>query len=141
MPRVIIADDARFMRLMLRDILERNGFEVVGEAENGAEALSLFRELRPDLVTLDIVMPGFDGLTALKAIMAHDKDACVVMVSAMGQLPFIEEAMASGAKGYIVKPFSPAKVLETIYKVMKIEKKSEDEENEGENSEPLSSQE
>ncbi|MCL5037682.1 MAG: response regulator [Chloroflexi bacterium] len=120
MQRVVIADDARFMRLMLRDILERNGFEVVGEAENGAEALNLFKEHRPDLVTLDVVMPGYDGLTALKAIIGYDGNARVVMVSAMGQMPFVEEAMSNGAKGYIVKPFSPAKVLETIHEVMGI---------------------
>jgi len=127
MKKVIIADDARFMRLMLRDIFERNGFEVVGEAGNGAEALSLYKELGPDLVTLDVVMPGFDGLTALKAIMEYNEDARVIMVSAMGQLPFVEEAMSNGARGYIVKPFSPSKVLETICDVMGIKSKGKEE--------------
>ncbi|MDR3565910.1 MAG: response regulator [Negativicutes bacterium] len=115
MKKVLIVDDAAFMRMTLKMMLERNGFEVVDVAENGAVGVQKFTELRPDIVTMDITMPEMDGITALKKIKAIDKNACVVMVSAMGQEAMVREAVLSGAKGFIIKPF----VEETIVKGLK----------------------
>jgi two-component system chemotaxis response regulator CheY len=114
--RVLIADDAAFMREMLRDILSDSEFEVVGEASNGDEAVSGFRELRPDLVTLDIVMPGRSGLDALRDILSYDPGACVVMCSALGQEALVMEALESGAKDFVVKPFKPEQVISALTK-------------------------
>jgi two-component system chemotaxis response regulator CheY len=100
--RVLIADDAAFMREMLRDILMDSDFEVVGEAANGDEAVSSYRELNPDLLTLDIVMPGKSGLDALREILSHDPTACVVMCSALGQEALVMEALESGARDFVV---------------------------------------
>lgn len=118
-PTVLIVDDALFMRMMIRDILSKDGFEVVGEAENGLEAVERFREMKPDLVTMDIVMPEMDGIEAVKQIMKIDPDAKILMCSAMGQQPLVVEALEAGAKDFIIKPFQPAKVVEAAEKALK----------------------
>ncbi len=110
-PRVLIVDDALFMRNMLREIFSRGGFEVVGEAADGDEAVEGYRQLRPDLVTLDIVMPRVSGLQALKQIVAEDPEACIVMCSALGQEALILEAVEGGARDFIIKPFREQQVL------------------------------
>lgn len=117
MKKVLIVDDAAFMRLMLKTLLEKNGFEVVGEAENGAVGVMKCVELKPDIVTMDITMPDMDGLEALKLIKSKLPETNVVMVTAMGQEKFIFEAVASGAKGFLVKPFNEANVVETLKKL------------------------
>ena len=116
MTKVLICDDAAFMRTMLRDILVKHGYEVCGEAPNGIVALEKYKELKPDLVTMDITMPEKDGLQALKDIRAYDKNAKVIMCSAMGQQSMVIEAIQSGAINFIVKPFQPNKVVEAIKK-------------------------
>ncbi len=116
--RVLIVDDAAFMRMMIRNILVSGGYEVVGNAENGVEAVELYERLKPDLVTMDITMPEKDGITAVKEIIALDSEAKIVMCSAMGQQALVIEAIQSGAKDFIVKPFRPDRVLEAINKVM-----------------------
>ena len=116
--RVLIVDDAAFMRMMLKDILTKNGYEVVGEAENGAKALEKYKELHPDLTTLDITMPEVDGLQALKNIKAFDRDAKIIMCSAMGQQAMVIESIQSGAKDFIVKPFQADRVIESVKKVL-----------------------
>ncbi len=105
MKRVLIVDDAAFMRVSIKNMLSKNGYEVVGEAENGKVALQRYQELDPDIVTMDITMPEMDGLESLKAILALQPGAHVVMISAMGQESMVREAVLSGAKGFIVKPF------------------------------------
>jgi len=117
-PRIIIVDDAAFMRMKIRLALEKAGYEVVGEAENGLEGVSLYKELRPDLVTLDITMSIMGGIEALKKIKEFDKNARVLMVSAMGQEGFVKEAVLSGAKTFIVKPFSEDILIKTVKKVL-----------------------
>lgn len=112
--RVLIADDALFMRVTLKNILQSNGFQVVGEASNGEEATQLYQQLKPDLVTMDITMPVCDGVTAVKQIREIDPNAIVVMVSAMGQKDFILNAIQAGAKDFIVKPFQPDTVVAKI---------------------------
>ncbi len=116
MASVLIVDDAAFMRMMIKDILLKNGLDVAGEAENGAVAVDKFKELKPDLVTMDITMPEKDGIAALKEILAMDKGARVVMCSAMGQQAMVIEAIQAGAKDFIVKPFKPERVLDAIHK-------------------------
>jgi len=116
--RILIVDDAAFMRMMIRDILTKNQFEVVGEAANGEEAVSKFTELQPDLVTLDITMPGMDGVTVLRKIREHDPSARVVMCSAMGQHALVIEAIQNGARDFINKPFHPQKVIETLRRAL-----------------------
>jgi len=116
--RVLIVDDALFMRSMIRDIFSREGFEVVGEAENGAEAVRLTRELNPDLITMDIVMPVMDGITALRQIVQADGTANVVMVSALGQESLIAEAIEAGARDFIVKPVEAGRVLKVVQSVL-----------------------
>jgi two-component system chemotaxis response regulator CheY len=113
MKRILITDDAAFMRLSLKTMLENNGFEVVGEAENGEIAIEKYKLLKPDIVTLDITMPVMDGVKALKQIKAFDKSAKVIMISAMGQEAIVRDAVISGASGFIIKPFNE----ETIVKV------------------------
>ncbi len=115
--RVMVVDDAIFMRNMLKDIFVRNGYEVVAEAENGETAPQLYQDTRPDLVTMDIVMPKRSGIEALQEIMANDPQACVVMVSALGQDSLVLEAVEAGARDFIVKPFKEEKVLETVRRV------------------------
>ncbi|MCX7710855.1 MAG: response regulator [Clostridia bacterium] len=118
MPKVLIVDDAAFMRKSIRTILEKNGFEIVGEAENGAVGLEKYKQFKPDVVTMDITMPVLSGIDALKAIRQYDPKAKVIMVSAMGQEPMIREAILTGAKSFIVKPFKEIQVLQIINKIL-----------------------
>ena len=115
---ILICDDAAFMRMMIKDILTKNGYNVVGEAENGKVAVDKYLELKPDLVLMDITMPEMDGIEALKAIREKDANACVIMCSAMGQQAMVIEAIQSGAKDFIVKPFQAERVLEAVKKVI-----------------------
>lgn len=117
MKKVLVADDATFMRTSLRMMLERNGFEVAGEAENGLVAVSKYKEIRPDIVTMDITMPVCDGIKAVQMIKEFDPNAKIVMISSMGQECFVKEAILSGAKGFIVKPFKEEYVIETLSKL------------------------
>ena len=118
MKRVLIADDASFMRQMIRDIIEPEGYEVVGEASDGMEVVEKFRKLRPDLVMMDIVMPKRSGIDAVRAIRSEDGNATIVMCSALGQETLVMEAIQAGAKDFIVKPFKPDAVLSTLAKVV-----------------------
>ncbi len=115
---ILVVDDAAFMRMMIKDILTKNGYNVVGEAENGAKAMEKYNELKPDLVLMDITMPEVDGIQALKNIKAADANAKIVMCSAMGQQAMVIEAIQSGAKDFIVKPFQADRVLEAVKKVI-----------------------
>ncbi|MEJ5170549.1 MAG: response regulator [Fimbriimonadaceae bacterium] len=116
--RILITDDALFMRVTLKNILTQNGYEVAGEAANGAEAVELYKQLKPDLVTMDITMPEMDGIAALKEIRAIDPEAKVVMCTAMGQKNMVVEAIQAGAKDFIVKPFQPDRVVEALQKLL-----------------------
>lgn len=116
--RVLIVDDAVVMRMMIKDILSKNGFEIVGEAQNGAEAVEKYKDLRPDVVTMDMVMPGVDGISAVKQIVLEDPGAKILMCTSLGQEALLNEAMQAGAKSYITKPFQPSKILESIEKVL-----------------------
>lgn len=118
MARVLIVDDAAFMRKLLTDALTSGGHEVVGEGANGVEAVARWQELRPDLTTLDITMPEKDGLAALAEIMAIDPSAKVIMCSALGQEAKVLEAVKLGAKDFVIKPFQPPRVLEAIEKAL-----------------------
>ncbi len=118
MPRVLIVDDAAFMRMMLKDILTKNGYEVAGEAENGKVAVSMYQELKPDVTTMDITMPEMDGISAVKEIKKLNAGAKIVMVSAMGQQAMVIEAIQAGAADFIVKPFQPDRVLEALGKAI-----------------------
>ena len=118
MAKIMLVDDAAFMRMMIKDILTKNGYNVVGEAENGKVAVDKYTELKPDLVLMDITMPEMDGIESLKAIRAKDPNACVIMCSAMGQQAMVIEAIQSGAKDFIVKPFQAERVLEAVKKVI-----------------------
>ena len=115
---VLICDDAAFMRMMIKDILTKNGYDIAGEAENGAIAVSKYQELKPDLVLMDITMPEVDGIQALKNIKAADGAANVIMCSAMGQQAMVIEAIQAGAKDFVVKPFQADRVLEAVKKVI-----------------------
>ena len=116
--KVLICDDAAFMRMMIKDILSKNGYEIAGEAENGVKAVEKYNETKPDLVLMDITMPEMDGIQALKAIRELDSSACVIMCSAMGQQAMVIESIQSGAKDFIVKPFQAERVLEAVKKVV-----------------------
>lgn len=116
---VLIVDDAAFMRMMVKDILTKNGFTVVGEAENGAVAVDKFSELNPDLVIMDITMPEMDGLQAVREIRKKDPQAKIIMCSAMGQQAMVIDAIQSGAKDFIVKPFQADRVVEAVKKALK----------------------
>ena len=118
MARVLVADDASFMRQMIREILESGGHEVVGEASDGIEVLEEYKKLQPDLVTMDIVMPRCSGIDALRQIVKLDDAAQVVMCSALGQESLVTEALEAGARDFIVKPFKPESVLSTLTKVL-----------------------
>lgn len=121
MKRVLVVDDAAFMRLVIRKLLEKNGFEVVAEAENGEVGVQRYKEFRPDIVTMDITMPQLNGIEALKAIREFDNKAKVVMVSAMGQEAMVKEAIMYGAKSFIVKPYKEEQVIETLTKILAME--------------------
>src|SRR6185437_15445560 len=115
---VLVCDDAIFMRTMISDILAQAGFEVVGEAETGAQAVEKYKQLKPDLVTMDIVMPDMGGIDAVREIVKGDPDAKVLMCSAMGQQALVVEAIQAGAKDFVVKPFQPSRVLEAVQRVL-----------------------
>ena len=115
---VLICDDAIFMRTMLKDILKQAGFEVVGEAQTGKEAVQFYQQLRPDLVTMDIVMPDMGGIDAVRAIVKDDANAKILMCSAMGQQALVLEAIQAGARDFVVKPFQPSRVLEAVQRVL-----------------------
>lgn len=121
MTKVLIVDDALFMRRMLADILKKEGIEVCGEAENGKESIEKYQQLKPDLVTMDIVMPKMDeidGVVAVKEILKIDPQAKIIMVSAMGQHSLVVEAIQAGAKDFVTKPFQPSRVIEAIKRVL-----------------------
>jgi two-component system chemotaxis response regulator CheY len=106
------------MRKMISDILQENGMEIVGEAETGAEAINKYKELNPDLVTMDIIMPEMNGIDSVREIIAHDPQASIVMCSALGQQALVQDAISAGAKDFLIKPFNPSRVIEIITKVM-----------------------
>lgn len=121
MARVLVVDDALFMRRMLSDILKKEGIEICGEAENGKEAIEKYQQLKPDLVTMDIVMPKIeeiDGIGAVKEIMKTDPQAKIIMVSAMGQHSLVVEAIQAGAKDFVTKPFQPSRVIEAVKRAL-----------------------
>ena len=115
---ILICDDAAFMRMMIKDILTKNGYNIAGEAENGIKAVEKYSETKPDLVLMDITMPEMDGIQALKNIKASDAGAMVIMCSAMGQQAMVIESIQAGAKDFIVKPFQADRVLEAVKKVV-----------------------
>ena len=115
---ILVCDDAAFMRMMIKDILSKNGYNIVGEAENGAKAVEKYAETKPDLVLMDITMPEMDGIQALKKIKETDPGAKIIMCSALGQQAMVIESIQSGAKDFIVKPFQPDRVLEAVKKVI-----------------------
>lgn len=118
MSKILLVDDASFMRMMIKDALTKNGYTDIYEAADGVEAVAKYSEIRPDLVIMDITMPNMDGLGALKAIKQIDPNANVVMCSAMGQEAMVIEAIKSGAKDFIVKPFKPDRILKTVTNVL-----------------------
>lgn len=115
---ILVVDDAAFMRMMIKDILTKNGYNVVGEAENGLKAVEKYNELKPDLVLMDITMPELDGIQALKQIKAQHPGAAIIMCSAMGQQAMVIESIQAGARDFIVKPFQADRVLEAVKKVI-----------------------
>ncbi len=117
--RVLIVDDAIFMRRMIADILRKEGFEICGEAGSGLQAVEKYKELKPDLVTMDIIMPDMSGIDAVREIVKEFPDAKILMVSAMGQQGLVVEAIQAGAKDYVVKPFQPSRVLEAVNRILK----------------------
>ncbi len=114
---VLVVDDTAFMRMTLKNQLEKNGYEVVGEGEDGAKGVELYKQLKPSLVTMDITMPNMDGITATKEILAFDPAATVIVVSAMGQKSLVIEALNAGAKDFVVKPFQPDRIAEALAKI------------------------
>lgn len=119
MARILIVDDAKFMRMTLTNILKKADHEVIGEAENGNVAVRMYRELKPDLVTMDVTMPEMSGLEAVKMIKDEFPDAKIIMCSAMGQQKMVVEAIEKGAKDFIVKPFDESRVLDSINRVLR----------------------
>jgi two-component system, chemotaxis family, chemotaxis protein CheY len=116
--RVLVVDDAIFMRKMISDILEGNGMEIVGEADTGALAVEKYKELKPDLVTMDIIMPEMNGIDAVRQIISNDSQARIVMCSALGQQALVQDALTAGAKDFLIKPFNPSRVIEVISKIL-----------------------
>ena len=119
MTKVLIVDDAAFMRVSIRNILLKHGFEVAGEAENGAIAVEKYAELKPDIVTMDITMPEMNGLDALRAIRAYDKNARIMMVTALGQDAMVREAVLAGAMAFVIKPYKEDAIVEALRKLSK----------------------
>ena len=117
---VLIVDDLAFIKIVLRDIIEKAGFRVIGEASNGEQAISQYQNTRPDVVLMDITMPGMDGLTALKKIREIDSEARIIICSALGQQQLIVQAIQLGAKDFIVKPFQPQRVVSALKKALDI---------------------
>jgi two-component system, chemotaxis family, chemotaxis protein CheY len=117
---VLIVDDLAFIKIVLRDIIEKSGFRVVGEASNGEQAITLYQDTRPDVVLMDITMPGMDGLTAMKKIREIDPAARIIICSALGQQRLILQAIQLGAKDFIVKPFQPERVVSALKKALDI---------------------
>lgn len=115
---ILVCDDAAFMRMMIKDILSKNGYNVAGEAENGIKAVEKYKEVAPDLVLMDITMPEMDGIQALREIKKVDAGAKVIMCSAMGQQAMVIESIQAGAKDFIVKPFQAERVIEAVKKVV-----------------------
>ncbi len=115
---VLVCDDAIFMRTMITDILTQAGYEVIGEAESGAQAVEKYRQLKPDLVTMDIVMPDMGGIEAVREICKVHPEARILMCSAMGQQALVVEAIQAGAKDFVVKPFQPSRVLEAVQRLL-----------------------
>ncbi|MBQ1802501.1 response regulator [Lachnobacterium bovis] len=118
MAKILICDDAEFMRLMIRDILEKEGHEVVGEADNGNTVVELYKQLSPDLVVMDITMPGDNGIKACEKIMDFDKDARLVICSAMGQKAMVVDAIKAGARDFITKPFKEPRIIQAVNRVL-----------------------
>lgn len=118
MARILVVDDAAFMRMMVRDMLKKIEHEVIGEAADGIQAVKMYKELKPDLVTMDVTMPEMDGMQAVKEIMAFDKNANIIMVSAMGQQAIVMDCIRAGAKDFIVKPFNIDRLQEAVKKVL-----------------------
>ncbi len=116
--RILVVDDAAFMRMMIKEILTKYGYQIVGEAENGKAAVEKYRELNPDLITMDITMPEMDGINAVKEIIKVNPQANVIMCSAMGQQAMVIDAIQAGAKDFIVKPFQPERVIEAVRKAL-----------------------
>lgn len=112
--KVLIVDDGAFMRVLIKGMLEKNNYVVVGEADDGVKGVAMYKELSPDLVTMDITMPNMDGITALREIMAYDSEANVVMVSAMGQEDLVKESILTGAKSFVVKPFDESGLISVL---------------------------
>ncbi|UNC91777.1 response regulator [Candidatus Contubernalis alkaliaceticus] len=116
--KILITDDTAFMRMTLKNILQKNGYEIAGEAEDGLQAVEKYKTEQPDLVTMDITMPNMDGISAIKEIMSYDAKAKIIVCSAMGQKSLVIEALSSGAKDFIVKPFQPDRILDAVKKVL-----------------------
>lgn len=116
--KILVVDDAAFMRMMIKDILGKNGYEIVGDAENGARAIERYKDLLPDLVIMDITMPEVDGIQAVKEIKKMNADAKIIMCSAMGQQAMVIESIQAGARDFIVKPFQAERVVEAVKKVL-----------------------
>lgn len=115
---ILVVDDAAFMRMMIKDVLSKNGYEILGEAENGQKAIEKYKELTPDLVIMDITMPEVDGIQAVKEIKKFDSNAKIIMCSAMGQQAMVIESIQAGARDFIVKPFQADRVVEAVKKVI-----------------------
>ncbi len=115
---ILVVDDAAFMRMMIKDVLSKNGFTICGEAENGAKAIEKYKELNPELVIMDITMPEVDGIQAVKEIKKVNSSAKIIMCSAMGQQAMVIEAIQAGAKDFIVKPFQAERIIEAVRKVL-----------------------
>jgi two-component system chemotaxis response regulator CheY len=118
MKKVLIVDDAKFMRYTIKNMLEKNGFDVVGEGENGMDGVQKYIELKPDIVTMDITMPVMSGVEALTTILKYDPKAKIVMISAMGQEEFVRQAVMNGAKSFIVKPFKEDQIVLSLNKIL-----------------------
>ena len=122
-PTVLIVDDAAFMRMMLKEMLKKNGFEVIGEADSGETGIAKYMELKPNITTMDITMPGMGGIEAVKIIHSKDPNALIIMCSAMGQQSLVTDAIYAGAKDFVVKPFNADRVTEAINKLLKLKVK------------------